>query len=131
MHSLAVPVLPPSATVHDAAVTMRDQRRCAVLVMTGGRLEGIFTEQDVVRRVVAERRDPATVALAEVMTRHPDTIEADAPAIKALQMMEEGRYRHLPVVHQGQVIGLVSRLDFLGEEKAALETQRHLKETLW
>ncbi len=75
MHGAEMTILPPSATVHAAALAMVQRRQCVVLVMTANRLDGILTEQDMVRRVIAERRDPAVVTVAEVMTPHPDTIE--------------------------------------------------------
>ena len=68
MHDTEVVILPPSATVHAAAAAMTARQQCVVLVMTAERLQGIFTEQDIVRRVVAERRDPDKVTLVEVMT---------------------------------------------------------------
>jgi len=123
-------VLPPSATVHTAAVAMKERRQCVVLAMTAGRLDGILTEQDVVRRVVAERRDPDRVTVAEVMTRHPDTIPATDLALTGLQMMEDGGYRHLPVIHDGRVVGLISRVDFVGSEKTELEAERQCWEQL-
>ena len=124
-----VVILPPSTTVKAAAAAMKEHRQCVVLVMTGGRLDGILTEQDVVRRVAAGR-DPNTVTLAEVMTPHPDTIASADLALKGLQMMEDGCYRHLPVLDNGHVIGLISRVDFLGAEKTELEAERHYWETL-
>jgi len=124
MHDSEVVILPPSATVHAAAAAMATQHQCAVLVMTAERLQGIFTEQDIVRRVVAERRDPDKVTLVEVMTPHPDTISSADQALRGLQMMEDGCYRHLPVIDHGRLVGLISRTDFLGEEKTELESER-------
>jgi signal-transduction protein with cAMP-binding, CBS, and nucleotidyltransferase domain len=130
MHAEDIAILPPSASVYAAAAVMKRQRQCGVLVMTEERLESILTEQDVVRRVVAEQRDPSMVTLADVMTSNPDTIAAGDLALTGLQMMEDGCYRHLPVVENGRVIGLISRVDFLGEEKTELETERHCWERL-
>ena len=124
MHDSEVVILPPSATVHAAAAAMATQHQCAVLVMTAERLQGIFTEQDIVRRVVAERRDPDKVTLVEVMTPRPDTISSADQALRGLQMMEDGCYRHLPVIDHGRLVGLISRTDFLGEEKTELESER-------
>ena len=123
MHDSEVVILPPSATVHAAAAAMATQHQCAVLVMTAERLQGIFTEQDIVRRVVAERRDPDKVTLVEVMTPRPDTISSADQALRGLQMMEDGCYRHLPVTDHGRLVGLISRTDFLGEEKTELESE--------
>lgn len=90
MPAIEVVILPPSATVHAAAVAMKERRQCVLLAMTADRLHGILTEQDVVRRVVADRREPERVSVAEVMTAHPDTIPATALALTGLQMMEGG-----------------------------------------
>ena len=125
-----VVILPPSATVHAAAVALAARHQCAVLVMTAERLQGIFTEQDIVRRVVAEWRDPDKVTLAEVMTPHPDTISPADNALRGLQMMEDGCYRHLPVTDLGRLVGLISRTDFLGEEKTELESERNYWEKI-
>ena len=64
------------------------------------------------------------------MTGNPDTITPDDLALTGLQMMEDGCYRHLPVIENGRVIGLISRVDFPGEEKTELETERHCWERL-
>jgi len=130
MHRDDIATLPPSASVYAAAAVMNRERQCAVLVMTEDRLEGILTEQDMVRRVIARRRDPDTVTLADVMTTDPDTISPGDMALTGLQMMEDGCYRHLPVVENGRVVGLVSRTDFPGEEKTELEAERHCWERI-
>ncbi|HSE79124.1 MAG TPA: CBS domain-containing protein, partial [Alphaproteobacteria bacterium] len=89
--------LPGSATVREAARRMKSRRVGAVLVIDADdRLAGIFTERDMVNRVVAEGRDPDATALTEVMTPRPSTIGPDASAIEALRMMNDGGFRHLP-----------------------------------
>ena len=91
--------LPPSATVRDACRYMRDRRIGAVLVTEGNqRLLGIFTGRDAVHRVLAEGKSAARTKLVEVMTRDPDTMPPGKTAIEALRLMEDGRYRHVPVV---------------------------------
>jgi CBS domain-containing protein len=118
--------LPPDATVRSAAVAMRGRHVGAVLVTTDGRLAGIFTERDMVNRVVAEGRDPDRTTLAEVMTADPDTIAPATTAIEALRLMDDGGYRHLPIVEHGRVVGIVSRRDFHGDEKARLDDEADL-----
>jgi CBS domain-containing protein len=117
--------LPSSSTIQAAVQLMAEFEQCAVLVTSDGRLEGIITEQDIVRRVVAERLDPDSVTISEVMTRRPDMIDLKESAMKGLQMMEDGGYRHLPVVSDNRIVGLISRLDYVGEEKSELEKERH------
>jgi CBS domain-containing protein len=116
-------MLPSSATVREAAICMSERQVGAVLVTRDGALEGIFTERDLLHRVVAPGRDPNGTHLVEVMTKNPDTIEADDYAIQALSRMSERGYRHLPVLDQGRLVGIVSRRDFLGEEIILVEEE--------
>ncbi len=96
---------------------MRDRRAGAVLVTEDGRrLFGIFTGRDAINRVLAEGKSAARTQLSAVMTRDPATIPPGKTAIDALRVMEDGRYRHLPIVHDGKVVGIVSRFDFTGTE---------------
>lgn len=122
--------LPATASVYEAACAMRDWSVGAVLITEQGRLTGIFTERDMIDRVVACERDPKATALAEVMTENPGTISPKATALEALRIMEDGGYRHLPVVAGRRLVGIVSRRDFFGSEKAQLETESNLWERL-
>jgi CBS domain-containing protein len=115
--------LAASSTVREAAKLMHLRNVGSVLVMEKGRLEGILTERDVVQRVVAAGREPDETRLEEVMTKNPDTVRPEATAMDALRLMHDGGYRHLPVVDRGQVLGVVSRRDFLGAEKARLDEE--------
>src|SRR6516165_11455840 len=101
-----VPVtLPPDATVRDACQRMRARRVGAVLV-TGGdeRLIGIFTGRDAVHRVLAEGMSAGDTTLADVMTRDPDAMPPGKTAIEVLRLMEDGRYRHMPIVDSGKLV---------------------------
>ena len=122
--------LPAGASVRDAAQAMRDWDVGAVLVTENGRLAGIFTERDLVNRVIACDRDPESTPLSEVMTRDPDTISPGATALEALRLMEDGGYRHVPVVAEGRLVGIVSGRDFLGSEKDRLDMESGLWERL-
>jgi CBS domain-containing protein len=122
--------LPPTATVYDAARLMAAQNCASVVVAADGRLEGIFTSGDLVKRVAAAKRSPAKTRLEEVMTRGPDTVEPAALAIDALRMMQDGRYRHLPVMEGARIVGIVSRRDFFGLEESIVEEEVHLSETM-
>ena len=120
------PIVEPDVSVMDAVRVMAQDRVGAVAVVEKGDLLGIFTERDMVNRVVAESRDPDATALTEVMTPRPSTIGPDASAIEALRMMNDGGFRHLPIVKQGRLVGIVSRRDFFGIEKARLEDEGHI-----
>ena len=115
--------LPPTASVRDAARAMEQRNIGSVLVVADRALVGIFTERDVVCRVVAPGLDPDETSLADVMTAKPDTIAPHQTAIEALRMMQFGGYRHLPVVDEGRIVGVVSRRDFVGVEKARLDDE--------
>jgi len=106
-----------AASVTEACAEMRAHRAGSVLVTgNAGRLVGIFTGRDAVCRVLAQRRDPSSTRLAEVMTRDPKTMLPDQTAFDALRMMTEGGFRHVPMVKNGGIVGLVSRGDFKGLE---------------
>jgi len=106
-----------AARVVEACDQMRARGAGSVLV-TGdtGRLVGIFTSRDAVCRVLAQRRDPHSTRLAEVMTRDPTTMLPDQTAFDALRTMTDGGFRHVPLVRNGGIVGLVSRGDFRGLE---------------
>jgi CBS domain-containing protein len=123
--------LPPGASVRDACRRMRERAADAALVAdAAGRLLGIFTGRDAVRRVLAEARDPDTATLAEVMTRDPATVPPRAAAMEALRLMRDGGFGHVPVVEGGRAVGLVSRAHFLGLEQTRLEDETRTFETL-
>lgn len=113
--------VPQAMTVREAAGLMAARHIGAVLVMDGPRLLGIFTERDLLARVVAPGLDPNDTRLSQVMTRDPDTIDAEASALDALQMMRRSGYRHLPVVSGGRVVGIISVRDLYGTVIAELE----------
>ena len=98
----------PSTSVGDAIRTMIDENIGAVLVLDGPTLVGIFTERDVMARVVGLKRDPATTLVSEVMTTSVRSVELTSKAGEALRLMSDRHHRHLPVLENGQVRGLVS-----------------------
>jgi CBS domain-containing protein len=106
------PALPlrvaPGQTVAEVVELMRRDQVGSVLVCEGDRLVGIFTERDLMRRVLAEER-PLTVAVSECMTPHPVVVHPKEPIGAAVRRMEEGGYRHLPVVDDaGRPLGELS-----------------------
>jgi CBS domain-containing protein len=109
-----IAVAAPDDAVRRAATAMAEAGRGCAIVVADGRLVGILTAGDLVRRVAAAGRDLDRTAVHEVMTRDPDTIAADEPVCQAIRMMDELGYGHLPVVEAGLVIGVLSarRLPF-------------------
>lgn len=104
---------PPETTVRKAAELMAQRQVGAVMVIEEGRLVGIFTERDAVFRVVARGLDSQTTALADVMTAAPKTIAPDKSFGYALLVMHENGFRHLPVIENGKLVGVVSARDAL------------------
>ena len=98
----------PDTTVHKVATLMASKNVGAVMVVDDEALVGIFTERDVVCRVVARGLDPATTAVADVMTPRPHTTTPDVPFGVALAVMHEKGFRHMPVIENGKPVGIVS-----------------------
>jgi CBS domain-containing protein len=125
---------PTHMTVCDAARMMKQSKTGALLVCEQGRLVGVFTERDALFRVTAAELDPKTTVLADVMTPNPRTIDPDKPLGHALHMMYEGGFRNVPVVENGQPIGIVSARNALGPElktfMSEMEEREHIAEIL-
>jgi CBS domain-containing protein len=120
-------MLTPDTSVMEAARQMRERRVGAVLIAEGDdKLVGIFTGRDAVTRVLAEGKNPTETTLREVMTADPDTLTPRDNAIEALRLMQDCRCRHLPIVNEGRVAGIVSRGDFHGLELDRLDEDRSL-----
>lgn len=123
--------LAESATVKDACDRMRARRSGSVLVVDdGGHLTGIFTGRDAVCKVLAAAKDASRTKLSEVMTRRPITMTPDKTAIDALRLMWDGGFRHIPVIKNHEILGVVSRGDFKGSEQTRLDEERELWEHL-
>lgn len=101
----------PTATVAEAATLMGGRHVGSALVIEDGRATGIFTERDVLRRVVGERKDPGKTRVAEVMTRELAVMKPGSTVEDAMTVISEKRIRHLPVVEDGRVVGVISQGD--------------------
>jgi CBS domain-containing protein len=96
-------------SVAEAVTQMRQERVGCVLVCQSGRLVGIFTERDLIRRVLAEGRGEETAPLGQCMTKDPVVVQPGEPIGSAVRRMQEGGYRHLPVVDAvGRPVGILS-----------------------
>lgn len=99
------------ATLGEAAGKMAERAVGAVVVLNGERIAAILTERDVMRAVAAGEDGSAPVS--EWMTRHPDTIEPTDTTDHAASLMIHGGFRHLPVLDEGKVVGIVSIRDLM------------------
>lgn len=100
-------------TVLETVRVMVERNIGAVPVLHNGSLVGIFSERDLMKRVVAEARDPRYTCLAEVMTDDPLTVDTSEELESCTALMRRHGFRHLPVCHQGQLVGIVSLRDIL------------------
>ncbi len=103
----------PDEGVLEVAERMARNRIGAVLVLDGARLAGIFSERDLLTRVIGERRDLSTTRVGEVATRDVVTIDAEQPVRSVVETFRMCRFRHLPVVRGGHAVGILSTRDFL------------------
>ena len=101
------------STVLEAARYMMEQRIGAVPVLRNGELAGIFSERDIMNRVVAVGRLPGSTKVSEVMTANPKTVNVNETIENCLYLMREFAFRHLPIVDGKEIKGLVSSRDIL------------------
>lgn len=109
-------VLSPFHSVTDAMRAMQSEHRGAVLLSEDGSMNspvvGVFTERDVLFRIVDQGRNPATLPLKEVMTPHPECLRDDQTIAELLQMMSVGGFRHVPIVDaKGNPVHIISVRD--------------------
>ena len=113
----------PDTSVSTAAKLMAASKVSAVMVVADKRLVGIFTERDAVFRVMAQGRDVHATRLAEVMTKDPTTVGPGESFGYALLMMHEKGFRHVPVVEDGEPIGIVSARNALDPDLEEFESE--------
>ncbi|XP_047963497.1 CBS domain-containing protein CBSCBSPB3-like isoform X2 [Salvia hispanica] len=123
--------IPDGTTVSEACRRMASRRVDAVLLTDANvLLSGIVTDKDITTRVIAEDLRPEQTVISKVMTRNPIFVNSDSLAIEALQKMVQGKFRHLPVVENGEVIALlditkclydaISRMEKAAEQGSAI-----------
>lgn len=111
--------LTPDTTVRAATKVMAKHRIGAVPITEAGALKGIFTERDLMNRIIANEVDSDTTRLGDVMTPDPQTIDVADDIGHALELMLAGGFRHLPVMRDGTLVGIVSIRDIPPEYWAA------------
>jgi len=123
--------LPPGATVLEAANLMNDRHIGSVLVIDRNRLVGIFTERDVLRRVVAAQRSARKTVLSEVMTEQVACAAPHTTLDEIRSVMREQRIRHVPVVDGDRVTGMISigdlnKADHDGQERTIQYLEQYM-----
>jgi CBS domain-containing protein len=101
-----------NATIGEAARQMSDRNVGAAVVVEGGSVAGIFTERDLLRAIAAGRRADDSVVM-DCMTRDPITLSPDHAPSEAADIMSRGKFRHIPVVEDGRLVGIVSIRDLV------------------
>ncbi len=115
------------STVLEAAILMNEHKVGALVVLEGGRIAGMFTERDVLRRVVGQLRDPAHTPVAEVMTAEVVCCRPETGLDEARGSMMSRRIRHLPVIDDHEeMVGLISIGDLNAHERTSNEQTIYL-----
>jgi CBS domain-containing protein len=112
----------PETSVAEAVLEMARKKVGSILVLEdGSHLAGIFTERDLLERVVARDLDPKTTRIGDVMTRNVIRVSATTPRSEVLQIMNSNHIRHIPICDGEQVLGVISLRDVLRFENAEKE----------
>jgi CBS domain-containing protein len=118
----------PEDSALDAARLMTRQHVGAVLVLQEGHLLGLFSERDLMSRVISAGLRPEATRIDQVMTANPVVVDSDTTAEQCLRLMNQIRCRHLPVMAEGKPIGMVSIRDLmlhrLREKEAEIQMMR-------
>lgn len=101
----------PNETIQFACGMMHQENIGALVVMESDSLVGILSERDVVRRCVVQHLDPEKTLVAQVMTGDPSYVGSSTPPAEALNSMLDGGFRHLPIVDDSVVVGMISIRD--------------------
>ncbi len=122
----------PTETVLEAARRMNEQGIGGVVVLEGDQIVGIFTERDILRRVVAEKRDPAATEVKDVMTTPVTRCRAKATLEECIAVMTDKRIRHLPVIDDDGIAGIITSGDVLAHQVREQEFQiEHLNKYIF
>ncbi|WP_420403429.1 CBS domain-containing protein [Nisaea sp.] len=113
--------LGPGDTVLAAAKLMTSRKIGALLILEGEKLVGILSERDIAGRLVAQELSASETKISAIMTANPETVGPKESVMDALQRMQQGGFRHLPVEEDGRIIGMVSIRDIYAAVREDLE----------
>lgn len=117
----------PGNTVYEALQLMAEKGVGALLVIDNGRLAGVISERDYARKVILHQRGSRQTPVADIMTREVHTVGSANSVGECMSLMTERRIRHLPVIDEGEIVGVVSIGDVV---KAVIHDQKFLIEQL-
>jgi CBS domain-containing protein len=118
----------PETPVKDVVQTLAEKKIGAVLVIDeDDKLVGILSERDIVRTLASQSANTLNMLAEELMTHMPTVTSPESSVVQAMEIMTEGRFRHLPVVSNGKLVGLVSIGDVV---KARIDQQAHEVDSL-
>ncbi len=117
----------PESSVLEALQVMMDKNISALLVMDGSKLKGIFTERDYARKIILVGKSSSATQIKEIMTEKLITIELNTSIDHCMQIMTDRKIRHLPIINNGLVIGIISIGDLV---KFVIEDQQQTIEQL-
>ncbi|GAA0889887.1 CBS domain-containing protein [Rhodanobacter soli] len=116
----AIYSIAPDAPVLEAIKHMAERRIGALLVMRGEQLVGVMSERDYARKVILQGRSSAQTAVSDIMSSTPLTVSPDTDVFDCMRLCTDSRIRHLPVVQDGKVVGVISIGDLV---KAVIDAQ--------
>jgi len=118
----------PNVNVRRAVRAMNDFEIGCLIVVEAGRVVGVLTERDVLKRVVDEGRNPDKTLVKEVMSKPPITINPDADLEDAIELMFKHKIKKLPVVENGKLVGLVTFTDLVRAQPALIRAIKRFME---
>ncbi|GAA4424475.1 CBS domain-containing protein [Pontibacter saemangeumensis] len=117
----------PNSTVYSALELMVERDVGSLLVMENGKFAGIFTERDYARKVMLKGKSSKEAIIRDIMSEHPATVTPDATVEECMSLMTKGYIRHLPVIEENKLVGLISIGDIV---KYIIEEQKFIIENL-
>ncbi|WP_210466425.1 MULTISPECIES: CBS domain-containing protein [Rufibacter] len=119
----------PDDTVYQALELMCEKNLGALLIIDRGRFTGIFTERDYARKVILKGKASKETLVSEIMSERPITVTPDTPIEECMKLMTQSYIRHLPVLENGELVGLISIGDvvkyIIDEQKFIIENLEH------
>ena len=113
----------PNQSVFEVAGIMAAKNIGALAVVSGEKVVGIVSERDILGRVVAAGADPKTTKVEATMTKKPVTVEASETPLRALELLKQKKFRHLPVLEKGKLVGILSLRDLLQVQVSTQESE--------